>query len=37
MFQWLQFPWDIAKKAFDIGLLNTAIPPQYGKDIPFLK
>jgi len=25
-----EFPWDIAKKAFEIGLLNVAVPPKYG-------
>jgi len=25
-----EFPWDIAKKAYDIGLINATIPPEYG-------
>jgi acyl-CoA dehydrogenase len=25
-----KFPWDILKKAFDIGIVNTHIPTKYG-------
>ncbi len=28
--QTMEYPWDIAKKAFETGLINTSIPEKYG-------
>ncbi len=25
-----EFPWDVARKAFEVGLMNVSIPPEYG-------
>jgi acyl-CoA dehydrogenase len=25
-----EFPWDVASKAFEVGLMNLSIPPEYG-------
>ena len=31
----LQYPWDIVKKAWGLGLMNGGIPQEYGEsDVP---
>ncbi|MCC6179073.1 MAG: acyl-CoA dehydrogenase family protein [Chloroflexi bacterium] len=33
-----EFPWDVARKAFDVGLMNVSIPTEYGgSGLPLLE